>query len=431
MNRPEKFRRVIKGKSPSDSAIVHVNTLSLLGVVSGDTVMLSVSWEVGIEVRIVPGSVERGAILLPGSLASGHEGQDAFLTKPQQALPDEADNGVRARAGEVELFDETEFQIEVPTTTFEDVAGMDEVKNKIRLAAIYPDTYAEEYRFYGVRAGGGMILYGPPGCGKTLMASATAGEADANFLYVKGSNIKDMYVGNTEKQISRIFNLARQETRNTIIFIDEIDTVIPARGDSASEHGRNILGSFLSEMQGLEEQDQQAKYLVLVATNRPWELDPALRDRFKRGLIFVPHPDGPSRRRQFEISLGKKDPDAVDSQVLNKKNMNLFEEMTRGLSGRAIENLIERASEIPLENRINGIEIGKLKLSEKRPPISVANFKQAISEAQGAQNELPGWYRTTVNELEQLSAEERGLFGDLIRIGHEYLDEHEGISNVS
>jgi len=347
------------------------------------------------------------------------------------AQPNARGNQARDRTREAEPFDDSEFQIEVPTTTFEDVAGMDEVKNKIRLAAIYPDTYAEEYSFYGVKAGGGMILYGPPGCGKTLMASATAGEADANFLYVKGSNIKDMYVGNTEKQISRIFNLARQESRNTIIFIDEIDTVIPARGDSASEHGRNILGSFLSEMQGLEEQDQQAKYLVLVATNRPWELDPALRDRFKRGLIFVPHPDGPSRRRQIEISLGKKDPDAVDSMLLNQRNMKLFEEMTKGLSGRAIQNLLERASEIPLEIRINGMENGKLHQNEKRPPISVANFKQAISEAQGAQNELPGWYRTTINELEQLSAEERGLFGDLIRIGHEYLEEHQAFGKLS
>jgi transitional endoplasmic reticulum ATPase len=421
------------GKSPGDSAVVHATTLMALGVAEGATVKLSILSRVSAEIRVVTGSVEEGAIHLPESLYLGNHGQYARLTGPQSvaAQPNARGNQARDRTREAEPFDDSEFQIEVPTTTFEDVAGMDEVKNKIRLAAIYPDTYAEEYSFYGVKAGGGMILYGPPGCGKTLMASATAGEADANFLYVKGSNIKDMYVGNTEKQISRIFNLARQESRNTIIFIDEIDTVIPARGDSASEHGRNILGSFLSEMQGLEEQDQQAKYLVLVATNRPWELDPALRDRFKRGLIFVPHPDGPSRRRQIEISLGKKDPDAVDSMLLNQRNMKLFEEMTKGLSGRAIQNLLERASEIPLEIRINGMENGKLHQNEKRPPISVANFKQAISEAQGAQNELPGWYRTTINELEQLSAEERGLFGDLIRIGHEYLEEHQAFGKLS
>lgn len=191
---------------------------------------------------------------------------------------------------------------ERPTVRLADVAGLDDVKQQIALKLIYPFTHPEEARRYGVKAGGGLLLYGPPGTGKTYIARAVAGELDAAFFVAKASNLMSQWFGKAEQNIAALFAAARREDK-AVIFLDEIEALVPRRGGTASSVMPRVISEFLAQTQSLGDSGGGA-VLLLGATNEPWAIDEAaLRPGRFDELIYVGLPDEHARLRLLELSL--------------------------------------------------------------------------------------------------------------------------------
>jgi SpoVK/Ycf46/Vps4 family AAA+-type ATPase len=295
------------------------------------------------------------------------------------------------------------------------------VKEMINESIVYPLKNPELALKYGKKAGGGVIFYGPPGCGKTFIGKATAGECDASFLSVKISDIMDMYVGNTEKNIHSIFELARHSTPS-IIFFDEIDGVGGRRDNSQQSFEKRAINQLLMEMDGVEYSNEGV--LIVGSTNAPWYIDPALRrsGRFSR-FIFFPEPDKKTREEVFRIQLKDK---PVDAGV----NFGRLARLTEGYSIADIKAVCSEAAAVPWKEA--------LKRGSERP-IQMADFLAATKKVKSS---LPAWYgsvkkflikeekkvsdkapqggRTIVVEHkraqeELIGDEERKLFSDLVK----------------
>jgi transitional endoplasmic reticulum ATPase len=197
-----------------------------------------------------------------------------------------------------------EIMIEIPTVSWDNVGGMEEVKRLLKEVVEWPLKSPESYRNIGIEAPKGVLLYGPPGTGKTLLAKAIAHESDANFITAKGSDLLSKWYGESEKRIAEVFTRARQ-VAPSIIFLDELDSLAPIRGASVGEPQvtARILNQLLSEMDGLEE---LRGVVVIGATNRPDVIDPALirPGRFDE-IILVPIPDKEARREIFKVHTSK------------------------------------------------------------------------------------------------------------------------------
>jgi SpoVK/Ycf46/Vps4 family AAA+-type ATPase len=165
--------------------------------------------------------------------------------------------------------------MERPDLRLEDVAGLDQAKEQIRLRMIYPFAHPELAERYGIKRGGGILLYGPPGTGKTMLARAVAGEIDAAFFTVKPSEVMSKWVGEAEQNVARLFQAARGHPR-TVIFIDEVESLMPKRRESGSTVMQRVVPQFLQEMEGLNRsQSGNQALLFMGATNEPWSLDEA------------------------------------------------------------------------------------------------------------------------------------------------------------
>ncbi len=237
--------------------------------------------------------------------------------------------------------------VEKSKTNFSHVGGMEKIKEEIRMKIIHPLKNKELFKAYGKKMGGGVLLYGPPGCGKTLVSRATAGEINAHFLCVGLHNILDMYIGNSEKNLHDIFELARNNAPS-VLFFDEIDALAANRTDLKQSASRTVINQLLAEMDGSLNANEGV--LILGATNAPWHIDPAFRrpGRFDR-IVFVPTPDEAARLEIFKIAAKDKPCDKLDFRLLAKK--------TPGYSGADIEALFDTAVEDSLskamkENRI-------------------------------------------------------------------------------
>ncbi|MEM1071178.1 MAG: AAA family ATPase, partial [Planctomycetota bacterium] len=187
-----------------------------------------------------------------------------------------------------------DFTAERPEEGFESVGGMEAVKDEIRVKIIYPLQHADMYAAYGKKIGGGILLYGPPGCGKTHLARATAGEVKAGFMSIGINDVLDMWIGNSEKNLHALFEQARS-SKPCVLFFDEVDALGASRSDMKRSGGRQLINQFLSELDGVEANNDGV--LCLAATNTPWHLDSAFRrpGRFDR-VIFVPPPDDVARK---------------------------------------------------------------------------------------------------------------------------------------
>jgi len=228
---------------------------------------------------------------------------------------------------------------ERPSIRFADVAGLDEVKEELRLKMIYPFEHPELAEKFGVRGGGGVLLYGPPGTGKTMMAKATAGEIDATFFRVSSADLLSKWVGEAEQNIKKLFDAAAAEKRS-IIFIDEIEALVPARKDEGSSVMQRVVPQILQGMEGFDKK-ASSSVLFMGATNVPWQLDPAVMrpGRFD-DKILIPLPDLPARRRLLELSLSKRPlASAVDLDALAKR--------LEGYSGADIKYICDRSAQIP------------------------------------------------------------------------------------
>src|SRR6185295_4585575 len=191
------------------------------------------------------------------------------------------------------------------------------------------------FRAYGKTIGGGVLLYGPPGCGKTLISRATAGEIKASFFCIGLHEILDFWVGNSEKNLHAIFDSARQNAPS-VLFFDEIDALAADRKDLRQSAGRNVINQFLAEMDGGVSNNDGV--LILGATNAPWHIDPAFKrpGRFDR-TIFVPPPDDEAREAIIGVMARGKPVADLDPKALAKK--------TRNFSGADIKAMYDYATE--------------------------------------------------------------------------------------
>lgn len=225
--------------------------------------------------------------------------------------------------------------IERPRITFEDVGGMKKLKEEIRMKIIYPLTHPEIYKAYGKTIGGGILMYGPPGCGKTYLARATAGEVQAYFLSVGLHDVLNMYIGQSEQNLHAIFDLARNNTP-CVLFFDEVDALGASRSDMRYSAGRKVINQFLAELDGVDTSNEGV--LILAATNAPWHVDPAMRrpGRFDR-VIFVPPPDTQARAAILRIMLADKPAGKIDYGKLARQ--------TEGFSGADLKGVVDIAIE--------------------------------------------------------------------------------------
>jgi len=306
---------------------------------------------------------------------------------------DELDKALRVNGVKNESEDENEMDspfIQKPATKFDDVGGMSNIKKEIELKIIKPLLHPDLYKAYGKKTGGGILLYGPPGCGKTYIARATAGQVNARFISVGLNDILDMWIGNSEKNLHQIFEVARKNTP-CVLFFDEIDALGASRSDMKQSSGRHLINQFLQELDGIDNNNEGV--LVLGATNTPWHLDPAFRrpGRFDR-IIFVPPPDEIAREAILQLKLKNKPVDTIDFKLVAHK--------TENYSGADIEALIDIAIEEKLESSfIDGIP----------KPITTKDLLNATKKHKASTQE---WFATAKNFA--LFANDTGLYDDIL-----------------
>ncbi len=233
-----------------------------------------------------------------------------------------------------------EVLIEVPNVKWSDIGGLEKVKKELKESIEWPLKYPEKFKKFGIRPPRGILLYGPPGCGKTLLAKAVASESNANFISVNGPELLSKWVGESERKLREIFHRAKQVSPS-IIFFDEIDALAPARGRGFHEVSERLVSQLLTLMSGLEELKD---VFVLAATNRPDMLDPALLrpGRFDK-QILIPAPDEKARKEILKIHT-KKMPlaDDVDLDDLAKRTKNFSGADLEALCREAAMNAIRR-----------------------------------------------------------------------------------------
>jgi transitional endoplasmic reticulum ATPase len=234
------------------------------------------------------------------------------------------------------------LEMEKPNLKFDDVGGMDDLKKQIRLKIVEPMRHPEIYRAYGKTVGGSLLMYGPPGCGKTYLARATAGEIEAAFFSVGLHDVLDMYIGNSEHRLHAFFENAREHAP-CVLFFDEVDALGSSRSDLKASSGRHLINQFLAELDGVDSVNDGI--LILAATNAPWHLDPAFRrpGRFDR-LLFVPPPDLEARTAILRVLLRGKPQTDIDYEAVAKK--------TEKFSGADLKAVIDQAVEERLEEAL-------------------------------------------------------------------------------
>lgn len=229
------------------------------------------------------------------------------------------------------------FENRIPKkVTFDDVGGLHDLKNTIEMKIIKPFMNPGIFAKFRKKSGGGILLYGPPGCGKTFIAKATAGECMANFYPIHISEILDPYIGVSEQNLHAAFETARGNAP-AVLFFDELDALGFSRSKSRSDVMRPLVDTMLNELQSVESTND--KLLIIGATNMPWDVDDAFKrpGRFDK-LVFVPPPDREARKSIFELKLrGRPIENGIVYEVLADR--------TPLYSGADIENIVEIAAE--------------------------------------------------------------------------------------
>ncbi|RLG95963.1 AAA family ATPase [Candidatus Bathyarchaeota archaeon] len=272
-----------------------------------------------------------------------------------------------------------EVAVEVPTVHWSDIGDLEEVKQELRECVEWPLKHPEVFKRMGIKPPKGVLLFGPPGCGKTLLARAVATESEANFISIKGPEVFSKWVGESERAIREVFRKARMSAP-AIIFFDEIDALVPRRGAGYADSGvtERVISQLLTEIDGIETLQE---VVILAATNRPDILDPAiLRPGRIDRMIYVSEPDEEARYQIFRI---------------HTKNMPLSEDvdlrklasLTKGYSGADIESVCREAALIALRRDINS------------KAVTFADFEEALEKiGPSITPDMDKWYRNFMKQ---------------------------------
>jgi len=332
-------------------------------------------------------------LLKENAIAKAMDAYKKALEIDPRFYDEELDMYLRTREGDfyLDVNDEPDSRfLEKPDVNFDHVGGMESVKKEIELKIIKPLLHPELYKAYGKKTGGGILLYGPPGCGKTFIAKATAGQVNAKFINVSLNDILDMWIGNSEKNLHDVFELARNNTP-CVLFIDEIDALGASRTDMKQSANRQLINQFLQELDGISSENEGV--LIIGATNTPWHLDPAFRrpGRFDR-IIFVPPPDATTRESILRLKLNNKPTGTIDLQGVAKK--------AEHYSGADIDALIDIAIEQKLE----------ASFSDGIPkPLETTDLLNALKRHRPSTQE---WFATAKNFA--MFANDSGLYDDIL-----------------
>ena len=361
-------------------------------------------FEAGVRMAPSPARLERAA---QAALAAGQEDKALMYRRWAETLPVAAEPSPEAVAPPREtpemaaerrglrLVASDGQALESPAgkrpISFADIGGMQSVKDRLTRSVLSPLRHPEMARHYGTALTGGLVLYGPPGCGKTMFARALAHEIKANFVSVGLADVLDMWQGESERKLHALFESARR-LRPSVIFFDEIDGLGQRRTSLRGSAGRNLVNQLLSEMDGFD--DDNAGLFFLGATDHPWDLDPALRrpGRFDR-LVFVPPPDVEARARILELQLAScpaRGP--IDVRALVAR--------TDGFSGADLAALVRASVESALDEAVTaGVPV----------PLEARHLERALSETRPSAR---AWFETARNYA--IYASEGGTFDELL-----------------
>ncbi|ANS66192.1 cell division control protein 48 CDC48 [Streptomyces lincolnensis] len=285
------------------------------------------------------------------------------------------------------------WDVEAPgTVRLADVGGMREVKDRLEAAFLAPLRNPELRKLYGKSLRGGLLLYGPPGCGKTFIARAVAGELGASFLSVSVNDVLDMWIGNSERNMHEIFQTARRRAP-CVVFLDELDALGAKRSRTAHSGMRNTVNQLLTELDGISSAEANEGVFVLAATNVPWDVDNALRrpGRLDRTLLVLP-PDGPAREAILRYHLRERPIENVDLGKLAK--------VTDGLSGADLAHVCEAAAERALLD------------SARSGTVRMIGMKDLLAAAKDVVPSAEPWFASARNVA--MFANEGGMYDDLV-----------------
>jgi transitional endoplasmic reticulum ATPase len=267
-----------------------------------------------------------------------------------------------------------EVYVEVPSVRWKEVGGLDELKGELIESVEWPLKKPEIFKKMGIKPPRGILLYGPPGCGKTLLARAVATEGEANFISIKGPEIFSKWVGESEKAIREVFRKARTAAP-AIIFFDELDSIVPRRGLGYSDSGASerVISQLLTELDGIE---SLQNVVVIAATNRPDILDPAVLrpGRFDR-LIYVPAPDFKALKEIFKIHTR-------DMPLSKDVEIDQLARMAAGYSGADVEALCREAALNALRRDMDSNEV------------TLGDFREAMDKIKPSiTSDMDTWYQ--------------------------------------
>ncbi|MEV7617322.1 tetratricopeptide repeat protein [Streptomyces sp. NPDC089799] len=272
-----------------------------------------------------------------------------------------------------------------------DVGGMQQVKDRLEAAFLTPMRNPELRRLYGKSLRGGLLLYGPPGCGKTFIARAVAGELGAGFMSVSLSDILDMYIGTSEKNVHDIFEAARRQAP-CVVFLDELDALGAKRSRTHHSGLRNVVNQLLTELDGIDAAQNEGVF-VLAATNVPWDVDLALRrpGRLDRTLLVLP-PDAPARESILRYHLRERPIESVDLGKIVK--------VTEDFSGADLAHVCESAAEYALLD------------SARSGTVRMIGTKDLLNAAKQIKPSSESWFASARNVA--MFANDGGTYDDLV-----------------